>query len=89
MGKKNSHYIKETIIIKDIDLKSLLSFRHMGNVTLNRSAEPIANPAVNWNHLPRACLARNASPFCSYSSAIMACWERLELLCPPLSAPGF
>lgn len=54
-------YIKKVIIIKDIVLKSLLSFRHVGNVLLNLSAEPISSPKVNSNHLPMARPAKKCN----------------------------
>lgn len=41
-------------------LKHLLAFRHMGNVTLNRPAEPIANTKVNLDPFSQAHLARIA-----------------------------
>lgn len=51
----------ETIVIKGTVLKHLLAFRHVGNVTLNRPAEPIANTKVNLDPFPLPHLARKCS----------------------------
>lgn len=45
--EKKIPIISETIVIQETVLKHVLAFRHVGNVTLNRPAEPIANTKVN------------------------------------------
>lgn len=87
MWKKNPHYIKETIRIKDTVVKSLLFLSGMWEMSLCTDLQNLQQ-TPNLNHLPTAHLARNTIPCFSYSSLIVGCWERTELLCPPLSAAG-
>lgn len=69
-------------------LKHLLAFRHVGNVILNRPAEPIANTKVNLDPFPLAHLARKC-----YSLPLPQCECGLlgkgGVALSPLSAVGF
>lgn len=86
--KKNIPITSETIVIKERVLKHLLAFRHVGNVALNRPAEPIANTKVNLDPSPLAHLARECNslllPQCDCRLL-----GKLEAALFPLSALGF
>lgn len=58
---ENIPVTSETTVIKETVLKHLLAFRHVGNVTLSRPAEPIASTKVNLDPFPLAHLARKCN----------------------------
>lgn len=77
--QKNPRYMRETIVVKQRVLKRLLFLSDMGNVSLNRSVEPVANPKVNLNCPPMTHLPKNAISCCSSCIVVVDFWERVEL----------
>lgn len=66
-----------------------LSFRRVGNVTLNIYADPTANPKDQLESSSHGISSWKCNSLWLLLQYDVGCWEKLELLCPPLSAVGF